>query len=142
MNLGNVLELLPEVKTANDALSQYTTAIQMKGDSMSKAFEQKVTKFESDYQAGLLTANQALELQTTLQKEDQFLRDYSAAAEQQIGQKRGELLNPILKRVTDAVSAVAKEGGYAMIFDTSTGVALYALETEDISSKVKTKLGL
>ena len=41
-----------------------------------------------------------------------------------------------------AIDAVASENGYAYIFDYSTGFVLYADASTDVSSLVKSKLGL
>ncbi|MBC7774905.1 MAG: OmpH family outer membrane protein, partial [Phycisphaerae bacterium] len=38
--------------------------------------------------------------------------------------------------------AVAKENGYAMVFDTSTGAMLFASDSDDLTELVKKKLGL
>jgi outer membrane protein len=56
--------------------------------------------------------------------------------------RRQVLLKPILEKIDVAVKAVGKEGGYTFIFDTSSGSMLFATESEDITSLVKTKLGM
>ena len=45
-------------------------------------------------------------------------------------------------KLEDAIRAVAKENGYSVIFDTSTGSTLYAAEGDDITPLVKKKLNL
>lgn len=55
--------------------------------------------------------------------------------------KREELLKPILTKVDDAIKAVAKESGYAMIFDTSTGAMLFAADTDDVTALMKRNWG-
>jgi outer membrane protein len=59
-----------------------------------------------------------------------------------VAAKREELLKPILTKITDAVKAVAVENKYMMIFDTSSGIMLYADDTEDVTAIVKKKLGI
>ncbi len=76
-----------------------------------------------------------------MEKKEKAFTAYQQSAEQAVSAKRDELLKPILEKVYEAIKAVAKENGFAMIFDTSTGAALYALETEDVTPIVLKKLG-
>lgn len=140
MNLGNLLESLTETKQANIALEAYTARYVAKGDSLGKVFELAASEFSKAYQGGTLTEVQAREQYTTLQKQQQDLQAFEDQAQQEIEKKRGEMLQPILDKVNTAIKAVAKENGYLMIFDTSTGAALYAQESEDVSALVLKKL--
>jgi outer membrane protein len=142
MNIGNLLEQLPETKTANDALTAYATTFQAKDDSLGKAFEVVAGEFQRKYEAGEYTQVQAQQRYQEIQKMQADIEAFERDAEAAVGKKRDELLTPLLTRVTDAIKAVGKENGYAMIFDVSSGVALYAAETEDVTPLVKKKLGI
>jgi outer membrane protein len=63
-------------------------------------------------------------------------------AEASVQKKQQELLAPITSKVEEAIKAVAKEKGYAYIFNMSQGVILYAQESDDVTPLIKTKLGL
>jgi outer membrane protein len=142
MNLGNLVEQLPEVKTANEAMKAFADKLTSVDDSLQKAFQTDYEKLSKDYQAGLLTPLQAQQAQESLEKRQQFIQAFEEDAQKQVAAKREEILTPILAKVQEAIKAVAKENGYAMVFDTSTGAALYALETEDLTPLVKKKLGI
>jgi outer membrane protein len=142
MNLGNFLESLEETKMANISLEKYAAEFQIKSDSMTKAFQLKANAFQAAYQRGELTQVQAQTRYQELQKEQQVVQGFEQQAEGAIEKRREELLTPILKKLDDAVKAVGKENGFTMIFDTSTGVTLFALETEDVTPLVKKKMGL
>ena len=142
MNLGNLVEILPEVKVANDGMKVFADKYGAKDDSLQKSFAADYEKLSKDYQAGLLTPIQAQQAQADLEKRQQYIQAFEEDAQKQVAAKREELLAPILKKVQDAIEAVAKENGYAMVFDTSTGTALYALPTDDVTPLVKKKLGI
>ena len=142
MNLGNLLEALPDSKKANIDLEVFANKFSAKGDSLAKALEASAAKFQQDYQGGLLTAVVAQQQYAALEKQQADLDKFEKEAQQQVAAKRDELLKPILEKLYAAISAVGKENGYLMIFDTSTGAALFALETEDVTALVKKKLGL
>jgi outer membrane protein len=142
MNLGNLLEMLPDTKKANDDLKIYADKFGVMDDSITKAFQAKVTLFQEDYQAGKLTPIKAQEMEAALQKEQADIQKFEQDANQKVTAKREELLKPILDRVDQAIRTVAKENGYLMIFDTSTGAMLFANETDDVTALVKAKLGV
>ncbi len=142
MNLGNLLESLPDTKKANDDLKLFTDKLTAKDDSLTKAFQAQYTKFEADYNAGTMTPVQSQAGQAALQKMQEDIQKFEQDAQQTIATKREELLKPILAKVNDAVKVVAKENGYAMIFDTSSGAMLFAADTDDVVALVKKKLGI
>jgi outer membrane protein len=142
MNLGVMLELLPETKKANDELKAFADALSAKDDSMALALQTAAEALQREYDAGNLTPVQAQKRQAELQQQQEALQKFEQEANQMVSQRREELLRPILARVDEAIKAVAKENGYAMIFDTSTGAMLFASETDDVTHLVKKKLGL
>lgn len=142
MNLGNLLADLPDTKKANDELKVFADKLSAKDDSLTKAFQAAYSKLEQDYNAGILTPVQAQQHQEELQKQQALIQAFEEDAQKQVGAKRDELLKPILDRVDAAVKVVAKENGYLMVFDTSSGAMLYAADTEDITELVKKKLNL
>jgi outer membrane protein len=142
MNLGNLVEQLPEVTKATAELKVFADKIGMKDDSLTKAFQADYERLAKDYQSGVLTPLQAQNAQAELEKRQQYIQAFEEEAQKVIAAKREELLAPILAKVQEAIKMVAKENGYSMVFDTSSGAALYALETEDITPLVKKKMGI
>lgn len=142
MNLGNLLALMPETQKANDDLKVYTDKLGMQDDSLTKAFQAAYSQLETEYNGGLLTPVVAQQRQAELQKQQEFIQKFEQEAQQMVAAKREELLKPILTKITDAVKAVAVENKYMMIFDTSSGIMLYADDTEDVTAIVKKKLGI
>lgn len=142
MNLGNLLEAMPETKAANDKLKVYADSLSAVGENMAKVFQEEVKKFQADYQEGKLTPIQAQQLEAELQKKQEEIQKFEQTAQQSIATKRDDFLKPILDKVETAVKAVATENNYLMIFDTSSGAFLFANETDDVSPLVKKKLGM
>lgn len=142
MNLGNLLQEMPDTKKAEETLKVFADKLSAKDDSLTRAFQAAYTALETEYKGGGLTPVQAQKRQEELQKQQEFIQKFEQDAQQSVATQRDELLKPILAKITDAVKAVAKEAGYAMIFDTSSGVMLFAAETEDVTALVKKKLGL
>lgn len=142
LNLGNLLELLPDTKKANDDLKVYTDKLSAQDDSLTKAFQAAVTAYQTEYQAGSLTPVQAQTREQELQKQQESIQKFEQDAQQMVSEQRDKLLQPILAKVNDAIKAVAVENQYMMIFDTSSGAMLYAADTDDVLALVKKKLGI
>lgn len=126
MNLGNLLEALPETKKSNDDLKVIADGLAAKDDSLTKDFTAKYTQLEKDYAEGTVPPVKLEERKAALQKQQEYIQKFEQDAQAIINGKRDELLKPILDKINKAVEAVAKENGYLMIFDTSSGVMLFA----------------
>jgi outer membrane protein len=142
MNLGNLLETLPETKKANDDLKMVADKLAAKDDSLTKDFSAKYAQLEKDYADGNVPPVKLEERKVALQKMQEDIQKFEQDAQQTINTKRDEMLKPILTKINDAVKAVAKENGYLMVFDTSSGVMLFAADADDVTALVKKKLGL
>ncbi len=142
MNLGNLLEMLPDTKKANDDLKVFADKLSAKDDSLTKAFQAAVTAYQTAYQSGTLTPVQAQTREAELQKDQEAIQKFEQDAQQMVSTERERLLKPILERVDAAIKAVAIENQYLMVFDTSSGSMLFAAETEDVTALVKKKMGI
>ena len=142
MNLGNLLEMLPDTKKANDDLKIFTDKLSAKDDSLTKAFQAAVTVYQTAYQSGSLTPVQSQTREAELQKDQEAIQKFEQDAQQLVTAKREELLKPILLRIDEAIKAVAIANQYLMIFDTSSGSMLFAAETEDVTALVKKQIGM
>ena len=124
------------------------------GKDLQDQLEQIQVEFNqkySDYQKNASTYNDTIRQmkESELQQLDQRLREFQQIAYQDLQRKQGELMTPIIEKANEAVTAVAKEGGYIAIFNTegdmasAAGLAYFdpALLT-DITGDVAKKLGV
>lgn len=80
MNLGNLLELLPDTKKANDMMKVYTDSLGAKDEAMTKAFQAAYAALEKDYNAGILTPVQAQTRQAELQTQQEAIQKFEQEA--------------------------------------------------------------
>ncbi len=142
LNSGNLLSLLPDAKAADLQLEALQKQLVAKGDTLVATFRSDYEKYMKEAGEGLLTQIQSKQREATLQKMQQELQQYEQTIKLEVVKKREELLQPILKKVDEAIQAVGKEGGYIMIFDESTGAMMYSLPSQDVTDLVKKKLGI
>ena len=70
------------------------------------------------------------------------ITEFQQTAEADLQKKEQSLLQPIIDKAKNAINEVAKEGSFTYILDSSVGVVLYSVESDDILPLVKKKLGL
>ena len=114
-------------------------------DEMKRAqeeFNKKFTAYQEE-QANLpknIQERRQKELQELSQKGMQMQQD----AQQELERSWMSMLEPIAKKIDDAIKAVGQEGGYVYIFDLNATQIPFVNETlsTDVTGAVKTKLGI
>ena len=114
-------------------------------DEMKRAqeeFNKKFTAYQEE-QANLpknIQERRQKELQELNQKGMQMQQD----AQQELERSWMSMLEPIAKKIDDAIKAVGQEGGYVYIFDLNATQIPFVNETlsTDVTGAVKTKLGI
>jgi outer membrane protein len=141
-NSSELLTQIPEVKAADSDLQAFQTQLTKRGQEMVKALQDKAGELERKRQQGLISPKD-LDAQTAkLQEEQAAIEKYEREVYEKLSQKREMLFKPILDRVNQAMTEVAKEEGFLLVFDTNSRVVLYADDSLNVTPSVKKKLGL
>jgi outer membrane protein len=138
VNSQEILANMPEVKQADANLEALQKQLQKKGQGMVEKLQQDYLAVQKKVEQGLLSPQQQQDEAKKLEVRQQDIAKFEQDMVSQLENKRNELLEPIYKKVNDAITAVAKENGYQMIFE--QGVLLYSEPGQDVSAKVKAKL--
>lgn len=147
INSADLLQSMPEMKTADASFQTYAKAKQTSLELMGAERQKLVTTYEEKYKT-LSEANKAtLEkelttLGTSIQDMEKRITEAQEKAQEELTAKRTELYQPVFKKAEDAVKVVAKEKGFAYVFDVSQPGVVYFDGGEDLLSAVKTKLGI
>jgi outer membrane protein len=141
-NSMEILSLVPEVKAADSDLQQFTKILQKEGETKMQDLQTKAASLEDRKAKGTVAPKQFEEEMAVLESEGAKLQQLEQEMSAKVTTKRESLYKPILDKVNEKIKEVAKENGYTMIFDSSTGVLLHADETLDITKFVKVKLGI
>jgi outer membrane protein len=142
LNSAALLQEMPEVKEAEANLETLQKQLQAKGQKMVQDFQTKYADLERRHNEGGI-APKDLEIEAQkLKDEEANIGKYEQDMQRQIIEKRETLLQPILDRINVAIKELAEKEAYTYIFDSSSGVLLYADESTDVMSKIKAKLGM
>ncbi|MXV17783.1 OmpH family outer membrane protein [Hufsiella ginkgonis] len=147
INSAELLAAMPEIKTAD---ANYQTFYKQKQTQLETMDGERVKKVTT-YQEKAKTRSQAnaesidkelATLANEIQDLEKRIQDASTKADEELKKKREELYQPVYDKAQDAIKAVAKEKGFAYVFDTQQQSLLYFDGGEDIIASVKTKLGI
>ena len=142
VNSQLILSEMTEVKQMQANLEALKKQLQKKGQAMLTSYQQQEQEAVQKKERGELAPKEEQTLLEDLQKKQQEILKFEQDMQKQLLEKEQKLLEPILEKVNTAIKNVAIEDGYTMIFDASAGVLLYAEEDQDLSAKIKTKLGI
>ena len=134
------------------AMPEYTKA-QTDIETMQKQFAEDIKRYEDEFTKKFTEfqqeqANQQKNILERRQKDLQDLHERGQQAaqdsQQQLQQSWMQMLEPIAKKIDDAIKAVGQEGGYVYIFDLNSTQIPFVNETlsTDVTSAVKAKLGI
>lgn len=137
-----IMEAMPEYTKAQTDIETMQQQYQNELKIAEEDFTKKFTAYQQE-QATLpknIKERREKELQDLQERAMQMQQD----ARQQLEQSWMQMLQPIAKKIDDAIKAVGQEGGYVYIFDLSTTNIPFVNETlsTDVTGAVKTKLGI
>lgn len=140
INSTLLLQQMPETKNADTTIQKFGASLEAQLKTMTAEYQNKVQDYKTKEQS------MAEPIKDAKLKEisdlEQRIQDFQESAQSSIQKKKEEVYSPIIKKAEDAIHGIAKEKGYAYVFDTSVGAFLYAQDSDDIMGLVKTKLGL
>jgi outer membrane protein len=137
-----IISIMPEYTKAQ---TDITTLQKQYEDDIKRLTDELQKKF-AEYQQE--QANLPKNIQERRQKELQELNEKDMLAQQDAQQELERawmsMLEPIAKKIDDAIKAVGQEGGYVYIFDLNTTNIPFVNETlsTDVTEAVKAKLGI
>ena len=135
-----LLLLMPERKTAENAVQEFAKSLEAQLGSMTAEYQERVQEYQANEAtfSDLVKQDKVAEI-TGL---EQRIQTFQQNAQQSLQEKEQELLEPILSKARKAIEDVATEGGFTYIFDKSQGSILYAKDSENVLGLVKKKLKL
>jgi len=137
---NEILSMMPETDSLQNELKAYADYLDKQMQSMGTEYQTKV----SDYQQNVNTMSDLI--RQTKEKEitdlQARIQAFQQSADQDLSAKQAELFNPLIEKVKNSISEVAKENGYTYIFDVGTGALVFYENGDNVLPLVKKKLGI
>jgi len=139
IDVQKVITEMPEFKAGQAQLKKLYATYQKEFKELTDAYQAKVQKYQAEATTVSDTENQKRakeleQMQQTIAKEQQTIQ-----AEAQ--KKEASLMEPIQKKLMQAIKDVAKAKGYSYVFDSSGPTNLIVANGPDLYQDVKAKLG-
>ncbi|NEU07806.1 OmpH family outer membrane protein [Flavihumibacter sp. R14] len=147
INSADLLQAMPEMKTADASFQTFAKAKQSTLEKMDAERQKKIGLY-TEKSKTISEANKEVvgkEIQALvieIQDMEKRLGEAQQKSEEELQAKRTELYQPVFKKAEDAVKTVAKEKGYAYVFDISQPGVVYFDGGDDMLAAVKAKLGI
>ena len=134
-----VFNTMPEKAEAVKALEEYGRALENQMLERQKQYKEKVTEYQENAEkwSSIIKEDKEGEIYDLQQR----IQNFQSKAQQDIAQKEASLLEPIYKKITDAIKKVGEEKKLTYIFD-SEAILYNSSDSIDVTSDVKGKLGI
>ncbi|HWY10300.1 MAG TPA: OmpH family outer membrane protein [Bacteroidia bacterium] len=138
IDLDSLSGIMPETKVAKGVAENYLSDLKKTVGAMEEEFQKKYNDYLQNEPtlSPLVKKTKEEELQSLQTR----IQEFNQQAQTEYQKKSAELTAPIMEKAKKAIEAVAKEGGYKYVLDTSNGSILYSEPGEDILVLVKKKL--
>ena len=133
--IGKMPETTEVQNKLNDVQKKYQAEYELIGKELQKQYEEIQNMKEDELPA--IRERKLTQFQETQRKGEAFEQQVM----QDLQKQQQELMAPVLQKVRNAIEAVAKEGGYTFIQEKEM-LLYYAAPVEDVTDKVKAKLGI
>lgn len=147
VNSAEVIQAMPEFVAASTELETLSQAKQTELQAMFTEYQRIQADAQEKYRNRSEANRDSIDaeiqrLSLELQDIEQRIQENQQIAEQELRQKEEELMTPIYQKAGTAVQNVAKEQGFAYVFDIASTNIPYFQGGEDLTEQVKTKLGI
>lgn len=137
---NEILTLMPETDSLQQELKSYADYLDQQLSQMATEFQTKAQVFQDNM------ATMSDLIRQTKEKELNDLQGriqaFQQSADQDLGAKQSELFNPLIEKVKNAITEVARENNYTYIFDVGTGALVFYENGDNVLPLVKAKLGI
>lgn len=143
VDVATVFEAMPETAAAKTQLEttskSYEAELQKLGAAVEKLYGEFQQISNDANTPDAIKQRRMSEIQEANQKAEQFRQQ----AQQDLARQQQQLMEPIQKKLNDAITAVGAEGQFTFIFPKAEDLLLYTGTTVvDATDLVKAKLGI
>ena len=140
VNTQVVVQSLPDYAKAQGEMAALSKQKENEPNSMQDELTRKSQEYDKAKRA--MNPTKQKETEEELQGLGAKIQQAYQDAQKELSEKNNALLEPILTKVQNAITAVGKAGGYTSIFEIGTsGVVFFGDNVKDVTEEVKAKVG-
>lgn len=145
MNMEYILANVPEIKAIQSQLTTLQAQLQKQGEAKEQQYKEKYINYQMEGQN--LTTIDRQKMEGELQAMEQDIQTFGTSAQEKLQTKQMELMQPINKKIGDAMQTVVTEQGFTHVFNigipqAGVDILYYAEPSYDLSNDVLIKMGV
>lgn len=140
VNSQELLAALPEYKTAEAEMKKWQTERMAEYEKLKASLQGLYDKYSKEKNSPVPNQINLQTLETDIQARSQDIERFEQTTEETAQKKEQIYMEPLIKKVKDAIAGVAKEQGINYVLD--TGTLIYQEGGNDLNPAVKKKLGI
>jgi len=143
LDMAYVMSAMPEYKQVESTLKTLESQLMKQAQAKQQDLQVKY----DDYMQNGQTMAEAIRLdkEKELNTLQQSIQEFGANAQKTLEDKSQELMQPLYKKIGDAIETVSKEGGYSYIMNVgipTLDILYYSDPAYDVSNDVLKKMGV
>jgi outer membrane protein len=138
ISVDEILAVMPEVKKVQADLASYDSSLQINYSETLKEYLSKDSAFRKDSLKLSPALRQAKE--SDLEKLGSELQNFQQNYQNMIGEKRNQLMQPVIEKAVTTIREVAKTNGFTYVL--SKEALISYPDADDLAPLVRKKLGI
>ena len=139
INTQDLVEAMPEMKSAKAELEKLAKTYETDIQAMATELQNKIKQYDGE--SATKTDEENGKRLQEVQSMEQGIRQYQSQAQQDLQKKEFDLLKPITEKAKNAILKVGKAKGFDYVLDASQGQGIIFAGGTDLLNDVKTELG-
>lgn len=140
VNFQELVQLMPEMDSARVQIEAANQETQETYGAMVQEFQDKYSQYEQKSAEWSAAIRQSKERELT--EINNRIQDFEQSVQQEMQQLQNQLMGPIYQKAQEAVSNLAKAGGYIYVFDASQVLYIDASQSTDLTPEARTALNI
>lgn len=140
IDFGKLIEMLPGQDTVKTSMETYAKQLNDEYTSMNSELEMKYNEYvkNKDTYSAIIRSTKEKEINDLQAR----MQEFQGVAEKDLAEYETRLTTPFIDKAKAAINEVAKENGFAYVYNNVEGFLLYTDGGEDILPLVKKKLNI
>lgn len=140
VNYSELVQLMPEADDARATIQASTKEAEETYQSMAEEFNTKLQQYQSKASTWTQTVRESKEKELTdIQNR---INEFQQNIQMELQQQQAELMAPLQEKALEAVNKLAKDGGYALVFDASQYIYVDSSQVTDLTPAARRALGI
>ncbi len=140
VNSELIISKMPQLKAVHERIRNYGSKLDSVNNTKIKKYESRVKSYNSEIKSLSEAAKKIRANELNLLNKD--LASFRDNGTKMMQLRRGELMRPLYKKISEIISEIAKEKGYTQILTTTGNEFAYLDDQFDITKLVLAKLNI